>query len=59
MRNWSMKYTRKVVGKYRLSQLSDTVAGAEGLGITLGLANNMEKRFLIYTHEKNQLITVI
>ena len=51
MRNWSMKYARKVVGKYRLSQLSDAVAGAEGLGITVGLANNMEKGFMIYTHE--------
>ena len=53
MRDWSMKYTRKVVGKYRLRQLSDTIADAEGLGITLGLANNMEKGFnvIIYTHE--------
>lgn len=49
MRNWSMKYARKVVGNHRLSQLSGTVASAERLGITLGLANKMKKRvYYIY-----------
>lgn len=52
MRNWSMEYARKVVGKYRLSQLSNTVAGAEGLGITLDLANSMKKGFIYISMDK-------